>query len=240
MVSTSDYHAQNQGYDSSTYDSAYGAAPRRQDPNQLLMLPAPLSVSRMTPTSASTSSAALSKSSEEGGYGSDVGSQHQRLISPQEGYAYSEDYDASPPAGSQYSQQSPFDARVSRTAVSNNAVYRQSSANQYTVETQQSYTYSQPQAAGYESQQQFTYTTEPEELPTAASRSRSRGVSLVDNGPVQSSGGVRRISRQTRRSSTQVPVQNQNRYSRGNSMPMPQNYSNLPPGAAPPQPGYGY
>lgn len=240
MVSTSDYHTQNQGFDSSTYDSGFAGAPRRQDPNQLLMLPAPLSVNRMTPTSASTSTAALSRSSEEGGYNSDIGS-HQRLISPQEGYTYGEDYDASPPPASQYAQQLPFDARVSRTAVSNNAVYRQSSANQYTVETQHGYAYSPPQAAGYDDQQQFPYTTEPEEVSSAAAaRSRSRGVSLVDNGPVQTSQGVRRVSRQPRRASTQAPTQNQNRYSRGNSMPMPQQYGNLPPGAAPPQSGYGY
>lgn len=243
MVSTSDYHAQSQGFDSSTYDSAYAAAPRRQDANQLLMLPAPLSVSRMTPTSASTSTAGLSRSSEEGGYNSDIGS-HQRLIpTPQEGYAYSEEYDNSPPAGNQYSQQSPFDARVSRTAGANNAVYRQSSANQYTVEMQTTYGYSQPQAAGYdEQQQQFPYTMEPEELSSAASaaaaRSRSRGVSLADNGPVPAPGGVRRVSRQPRRSTSQVPAQNQNRYSRGNSVPMPQHY--LPPGAAPPQSGHGF
>ncbi|KIP04155.1 glycosyltransferase family 2 protein [Phlebiopsis gigantea 11061_1 CR5-6] len=226
MVSTSDYHHQNQGYDTSTFDSGVATAPRRQDPNQLLMLPAPLSVNRMTPTSASTSTGALSRSSEEGGYNSDIGSQQQRLISPQEGYAYSEEYEPSPPAASQYVQQSPFDARVSRTAVSNNAVYRQSSANQYT-------------------HQQFSYTNEPEEISAhpseAAARRGSRGVNLVDNGPIQTSQGVRRISRQTRRSTAQAPTQNQNRYSRGNSMPMPQQqYGNLPPGAAPPQQGYGY
>lgn len=236
MVSTSDYHAQTQGYDSSTMESAYAAAPRRQDANQLLMLPAPLSVSRATPTSASTSTAGLSRSSEEGGYASDIGSQQQRLISsPQDGYSY-EEYDAA-------STQSPFDARVSRTAGANNAVYRQSSANQYTVETQNPYGYSQPHTVGYDDQQQFPYTTEPEEQlsspPAAAGWARSRGVSLADNGPVPAPGGVRRISRQTRRSTSQVPPQqNQNRYSRSGSVPLPQSY-NLPPGAAPPQ-GYGY
>ena len=261
MVSSSDYHAQGQAYDSSTYDSAYTAAPRKQDPNQLLMLPAPLSVSRMTPTPASTSTGGLSRSSEEGGYTSDLGSQQQRLIS-QEGFTYSEEYDTPPSTShaTQYVQQSsPFDARVSRTAGANNAVYRQSSANHYTVETvyqqspphvvetYQTYTYSQPQTTTtttYEvEQQQFPYSSEPEEAPAAAGgRSRSRGVSLADNGPVPGPGGVRRVSRQTRRSTSQVPPQqNQNRYSRGNSMPMPQQYNaNLPPGAAPPQPGAGY
>ena len=98
-----------------------------------------------------------------------------------------------------------------------------------------SYSYSQPQSAVYEGDQhQFPYTSDPEELAAAGGRSRSRGVSLADNGPVPAPGGVRRISRQTRRSTTQVPAQqNPNRYSRGNSVP-------LPPGAAPPQPGTGY
>lgn len=236
MVSTSDYHTQQQGYDSSTYDSAFAAAPRKQDPNQLLMLPAPLSVSRVTPTSASTSTAGLSKSSEEGGYNSDLGSQHQRLIpSPPEGYGYSEEYETPAP-------QSPFDQRVSSAASANNGVYRQSTAYQQAVETYNPYGYSQPHTVGYDAQQQqFPYTTEPEEQPaqSSAAASRQRGVSLVDNGPVSSSGGVRRISRQTRRSTTQVaPQQNQNRYSRGGSVPMPN--QQLPPGAAPPQSGYGY
>jgi chitin synthase len=260
MVSSSEYQAQGQGYDTSTYDSGYGAPPRRQDPNQLLMLPAPLSVTRTTPTSASTSTAGLSRSSEEGGYASDIGSQQQRLISP-EGYPRSEEFET-PPVGHHYAQQgSPFDARVSRTAGANNAVYRQSSTNQYTVETvyhqspsnhqhsaeTYSYSYSQPQSTVYDGEQhQFPYTSDPEELPAApsaaAGRSRSRGVSLADNGPVPAPGGVRRIPRQNRRSTSQVPPQqNPNRYSRGGSVPMPQQYnSSLPPGAAPPRPGGGY
>ncbi|GJE89689.1 glycosyltransferase family 2 protein [Phanerochaete sordida] len=235
IISTSDYHTQQQGYDSSTYDSAYAAAPRKQDPNQLLMLPTPLSVSRTTPASASTSSAGLSRSSEEGGYNSDLGSQQQRLIpSPQDGYGYSEEYEVP-------SSQSPFDQRVSRVATASNGVYRQSSAYNYPGETYNPYGYSQPHTAGYDAQQQqqFPYTAEPEELvASAGGQSRQRGVSLVDNGPVSTS-GVRRISRQTRRSTAQVsPQQNQNRYSRSGSMPMPSQH--LPPGAAPPQGGYGY
>ncbi|THH01230.1 hypothetical protein EW026_g1461 [Hermanssonia centrifuga] len=179
MVSTADYHAQAQGYDTaSTLDSAYAAVPRRQDANQLLMLPAPLSVSRMTPTSVSTSSGGLSRSSEEGGYGSDMGSAHQRLISPQEGYTYHEEYEV--PSGGQYTQQvSPFEARVSRTAGANNGVLRQSTVSQYTVETQGPYSYPQAPVIGYDDQQQVPFSTEPEEYPAApspaAGRSRSRG-----------------------------------------------------------------
>lgn len=235
LATTSDYHTQTQGYDTSTYDSAYGNPPRRTDPNQLLMLPAPLSVSRTTPTSASASAstAGLSRSSEEGGYASDIGSSQHRLVASSPEGQYPDDYDS--PMSNQYSPQStPFDARVSRTAGANNAIYHRTSANYYPVETQSPYGYARPQTAGYDDPQQFPYTTEPEEYPAApqaaARQSRSRGVSLADNGPVPVPGGVRRVSRQpNKRPTSQVPPQN--RYSRGSS---------LPPGAMPPQPGYGF
>ncbi|KAI0814846.1 chitin synthase-domain-containing protein [Irpex lacteus] len=222
MVSTSDYHAPTQGYETSTHDSAYVGSPRRNDPNQLLMLPAPLSVSRMTPTSASVSTAALSRSSEEGGYGSDIGSSHQRLIQGSQEGQY-DDYDGSP-GSSAYSpppQVSPFEQPPRQS--------RQSTAGYYGMDPQVPHAYPQQQA--------YTpYTAEPEELPNvpqaAAGRahSRTRGVSLADNGPVPGPGGVRRVSRQpNKRPTSQAPPAN--RYSRNSS---------LPPGAAPPQNTYGY
>ncbi|KAH9934076.1 chitin synthase-domain-containing protein [Epithele typhae] len=79
MVSTPEYSPQQ--FDQSTYESSYASSPRpRHDSSgQVLMLPTPLSVGRpgaaQTP---SVSTVALSRSSEEGGYTSDVGS-HQRL-----------------------------------------------------------------------------------------------------------------------------------------------------------------
>lgn len=59
-----------------------------------------------------------------------------------------------------------------------------------------------------------------------------RGVRLTDSGPVPGPDGVRRVSRPTgRRPTSQAPTQN--RYSRSSTA------FSLPPGAAPPQPGYG-
>lgn len=221
MVSTSDYHAPTQGYETSTYDSAYASPPpRRSESNQLLMLPAPLSVNRTTPTSASASTGALSRSSEEGGYGSDIGSSHQRLIPGSQEGQYMDDYDVSSPGSAQYlNQTSPFETPGSSRPG------RQSSTSYYSGEVQS------PQAYP----QQFPYMAEPEELPNvpqpAAGRnqSRTRGISLADNGPVPGPGGVRRVSRQpNKRPTSQAPTSN--RYSRNSS---------LPPGAAPPQP-HGY
>lgn len=236
-------------YDNATYDSsqASSAAPRtRSDSNQLLMLPAPLAVSNRnalttTATQASSSTTFLSRSSEDG-Y-SEVGS-HQRLV-PSPGHdSYTDEYD-SPPIASRYQQPqtaSPFQDRVSRAATQNAGVLRQATLSQYPGETHNPYGY-QPQ--GYESP--VAYTAEPDELPNipstappvASPYSRTRGISLADNGPVPGPEGVRRVSRQpNKRPSSQAPPPppNQNRYSRSSSSP----YSNLPPGAAPPQPGYGY
>jgi len=58
---------------------------------------------------------------------------------------------------------------------------------------------------------------------------RPRGVQLTDTGPTSGSDGVRRVSRSQGRRASQTP--NQNRYSRNSAV------INLPPGAAPPQPG---
>jgi chitin synthase len=205
------------------------------------MLPAPLAVTRnaltTTSTQASASTTVLSRSSEDG-Y-SEVGSQ-QRLV-PSPGHdSYTEEYDTPPVAARYQSQQSgsPFQDRVSRTATQNAGVLRQATTSQYPGETQNPYSY---QMSGYESP--VAYTAEPDELPNvpatahpvASPYNRSRGISLADNGPVPGPEGVRRVSRQpNKRPTSQAPPQN--RYSRSSSSP----YPNLPPGAAPPQPGYGY
>ncbi|KAI0640218.1 glycosyltransferase family 2 protein [Trametes polyzona] len=222
----SDYQTpQPPQFDQSTYESSYSGGQRpRMDSNQVVVLPAPLSVNRPNngvPTP-SVSTVALSRSSEDG-YNSDIGSQ-QRLVSPQE--SYNEEYDG------RY-QQSPnnFEARVSRTG----GVLRQGTmSNQFPGETQNPYTYS-PQTAGFDDPQ-VPFVTDGEELPPPMpnANQRARGISLSDNGPVPGPGGVRRVSRQQgRRPTSQAqPAQNPNRYSRS--------YGNLPPGAAPPQQGYGY
>lgn len=258
MVSTNETYPPNQPqqqFDASTYDSSYASGGQqrpRHDSNQLLMLPAPLGRGSGVSATLSPSTTIHSPPSEEG-YVSDVGSQQRLVHTPssahQEQYGYQEDYENPlPPVPQQ------FDARISRTAGANSGVLRQSTVGQYQVETQNPYGYSQPQSAatgGYEHYQ--GYTAEPEELPSGSaspqpassqrphSRSRqsrgSRGISLADNGPVPApDGGVRRVSRQGRRPTSQVPPQN--RYSR--STPSPFGNGSLPPGAAPPQPGYGY
>ncbi|KAI0789465.1 chitin synthase-domain-containing protein [Abortiporus biennis] len=241
MVSTADTHPlppPPQQFDSSTYESSYATSNQRprHDSNQLLMLPAPLSVSQQRP--GTTTSAATFDRSSEDGYASDIGSQQRLVPSPQsDPYGYPDDYESG-----RYSQQqqSPFEARVSRTAGANSGVLRQSTATQYAVETANPYGFPQAQSAGYDGH--IPFTSEPDELPGVPapaappqpSRSRSRGISLADNGPVPGPEGVRRVSRQTRRPTSQVPQQN--RYSRSSPSP----YGNLPPGAAPPQQGYGY
>jgi len=249
LVSSTTDHAPQQQFDSSTYDSSYvstGQRPR-YDSNQLLMLPAPLGANRTpaTATTASTSTTMLnSRSSEEGGYTSDVGSQQRLVPSPPQDSYYPEEYDsppvtryASPPP---VSPSSPFEARVSRTAGMNSGVLRQGTGHQYpAVETQ--YPYSYQGGSGYD-QPSVPFYSEPEALPgipasppPIAPNNRTRGISLADTGPVPGPEGVRRVSRQpNKRPTSQAPPQN--RYSRSSPSP----YTNLPAGAAPPQPGYGY
>lgn len=145
----------------------------------------------------------------------------------------------------QYSQQAysqepnAFEARVSRTARSQSGVLRQATvSSQFPGETQNPYGYSQPQSVYDEAQSYVPFATEPEDMsgvPPMSGPSRARGISLADNGPVPGPGGVRRVSRQTgKRTSSQAPPQN--RYSRSSPSP----YASLPPGAAPPQSGFGY
>ena len=217
---------QPQQFDQSTYESSYSSGPpppraRHDSSGQVLMLPTPLSVGRTVPaTTPSVSTVALSRSSEDG-YNSDIGSQ-QRLVSPQE-------------SSEEYERSTNFEARVSRSG----GVLRQSTVSaQYPAETQNMYQYS-PQTAGYDDPSAPFVTDSPDELPLTPpnyARGPGRGVSLADNGPVPGPGGVRRVSRQQGRRPTSQALQaqqpNQNRYSR--------TYTNLPPGAAPPQAGQGY
>lgn len=228
MVSTSETFPQP--FDASTYESSPTGRPR-YDSNQLLMLPAPLSVTRTPGANTNASTAVLSRSSEEGYAMSDSGSQ-QRLVPspPQDGY-YPDEYESPGRYTPQSPQTSPFEQRVSRTAGANSGVLRNSSQHQYPIEVHNNpFSYEQPHVP---------YTAEPDELPhspqlsSAAAASRTRGISLADNGPVPGPEGVRRVARQSnRRSQSQAPAPQQNRYSRSS-------FPALPPGAAPPQPG-GY
>ncbi|CCM02263.1 uncharacterized protein FIBRA_04346 [Fibroporia radiculosa] len=254
-LSSTDYQVQQQ-IDSDTNESSGAPPPRpRKDTNQLLMLPAPLSVNRNvgTATTASVSTSGVSRSSEEGNT-SEFGSSSHKLV-PQD---FQEEYASgsySPPSTAQqyrqqfnqqshqqFPQQQPyspqsasFDARISRAASSNNGALRQSTVpSQYPGETFNPYSYT---GSGYIDEPQIPFvSSDPEEMPSPPrpAPTRSRGVSLADNGPTPGPGAVRRVSRQARRTSTQPPPQN--RYSRSSITP----YGNLPPGAAPPQSGPGY
>ncbi|EMD32671.1 glycosyltransferase family 2 protein [Gelatoporia subvermispora B] len=270
FISTADTNQPTTYSDQNTYESSTAPTPRqRHDSNQLLMLPAPLAANRGvagSATSASVSTTALSRSSEEDST-SDIGSAQRLVSSPQDMYAsqgdhqspFSEQYYAAQQhpqqsyqqhyaqqQHSQYSQQAyaqdpnAFEARVSRTARSQSGVLRQGTvSSQFPGETHNPYGYSQPQSVYDEAQSHIPFSTEPEDMssvPPLTGPSRARGISLADNGPVPGPGGVRRVSRQTgRRTSAQAPPP-QNRYSR----PTPSPYTNLPPGAAPPNTGYGY
>lgn len=229
MASTSDINhpPSNGGPDSSTSESSPSApysARQRHDSNGPLVLPAPLSSTRILASAASASSVGMSRSSEEITYASDMGSiSNQRLVSsPQDQYN-----DYSEPPVPRYPQ---FDTQVARTAGTNGGVLRNTTvSSHYPGETQNPFRVSEAQAVAYDDQ--YGYTTEPEEMPPhIANQRQSRGVSLSDNGPVPGPDGVRRVARPTsRRPTSQAP---QNRYSRSSYV--------LPPGAAQPQPGAGY
>ena len=221
MASTSDINHPPSGPDSLTSESSpsvpYGAT-QRHDSTGPLVLPPPLTTSRVL---ASASTVGMSRSSEDVTHMSDVGSvSNQRLVpSPQDQYSdYSE---------TQVPRYPQFDVQVARAAGTNGGVLRNATiSNHYPGETQNPFRPSEVQAAAYD-EQYGGYTTEPEEhIP---GQRQSRGVSLSDNGPVPPPEGVRRVAR-PRRPPSQTP---QNRYSRSSTF-------NLPPGAAPPQPGSGY
>lgn len=227
MASTSDINhpPSNWGPDSSTSESSpsvpYGAR-QRHDSNGALVLPAPLSTNRILASAASASSVGMSRSSEDVTYASDMGSiSNQRLVSSPQDDVYSETHVP------RYPQ---FDAQVARAATTNGGVLRNPTlSSHYPGETQNPFRGSEVQAVAYDDQ--YGYTTEPEEFSSyIPSQRQSRGVSLSDNGPVPGPDGVRRVAR-PRRPTSQTP---QSRYSRSSTG------FNLPPGAAPPQPGTGY
>ncbi|EPQ60084.1 hypothetical protein GLOTRDRAFT_108791 [Gloeophyllum trabeum ATCC 11539] len=252
-VSTAEtFQPPSQAYDSSTYnDSNYSGGQRpRYDSNQLLMLPAPLAVNQnkpMPPTPATTSSSltAGARSSDETYSGpSDAYGSNQRLtpISPQSDQQYDnqEDPYAHLPSPMARYQGPGFESAVQRAAGNNGVLRSTTVSSQHPGETFNPYYNAQPQAVGYEDQQYQGYSAEPEEMlagssslpPPPPPNPRSRGVSLMDRGPVSGPDGVRRVSRpQGRRPTSQAPPQN--RYSRS------QYPNNLPPGAAAPQPNYG-
>lgn len=213
-------------YDATTVESSHhtqGSGSRsRHDSQQLLMLPAPLSVNRPSPSPKSVSR--LSRTSEDAG---GPESSRQRLISsPQsvdERYGYdTPDNSSSMPLSPRYT--SPTSAESS-----NNSALR---PTRNSVETNPFvYSNSQRMMPEYD---RVSPTADSEEhtpgnfTPSPSSQShtrRARGFSLTDNGPVPGPDGVRRVAR--KRQSQQSPPQN--RYSRGSTY--------LPPGAAMPQPG---
>jgi chitin synthase len=232
MASTSDINhpPSNGGLDSSTSESSPSApysARQRHDSNGPLVLPAPLSSTRILASAASASSVGMSRSSEEITYASDMGSiSNQRLVSSPSDQ-YNDVYSESP--APHYPQ---FDAQVARTAGTNGGVIRNTTLSSHPGETQNPFRASEAQAVAYDDQY-GGYSTEPEEMPPhIPNRRQSRGVSLSDNGPVPGPDGVRRVAKPTsRRPTSQAP---QNRYSRSSTA------HTLPPGAAPPQPGTGY
>ncbi|KAJ7820205.1 glycosyltransferase family 2 protein [Mycena leptocephala] len=213
------------GPDSSTIESgSYNAAPApaprpRHDSAALLMLPTPLAVSRHTTASASTNamssttSVGFGRSSEEG-FGFDANTSAQYLIPSPQSAVVDTWSDSSMPPRESYGGRPSLDTPPS-------------SANPFMARGSPVY-------------------DEPDSEVSPVMRNAAgvgaggggggprggRGVSLTDSGPVPGpEGGVRRVARQSaRRPTSQVP---QNRYSR-NSMGF-----SLPPGAAPPQSGYG-
>lgn len=226
MASNSDVN-HNGGLDSSTTESTpsvpYASGTRsRHDSNGLLTLPAPLYASKNPTSVTPASSAAMSRSSEDVVYSDGGSTSNQRLVStPQDQYIDS--YTESP----RYPQ---FDAHVARAG---GVLRNQTISSQYPGETQNPFR-SEPHVATYDDQH-GGYSAEPEDMspPPVPSKYQQggRGVSLSDNGPVPGPEGVRRVARPSvRRPTSQAP---QNRYSRSSTA------FNLPPGAAPPQPGYG-
>jgi chitin synthase len=222
MASNSDVN-HNGGVDSSTTESTpsvpYAPGTRsRHDSNGPLTLPAPLYASKNPISSAS------SAASEDVVYSDGGSTSNQRLVStPQEQYIDS--YTESPTP--RYPQ---FDAHVARAG---GVLRNQTISSQYPGETQNPFR-SEPHVATYDDQH-GGYSAEPEDMspPPVPSKHQQggRGVSLSDNGPVPGPEGVRRVARPSvRRPPSQAP---QNRYSRSSTA------FNLPPGAAPPQPG-GY
>jgi chitin synthase len=211
----------SQGFDASTMESfanAGGSRPR-YDSNQLLTLPAPLALNR--PATYGGSSSSVTRSSED--VHSDQSSSHHRLVSSPT--TEQPDYGAS--ASTPSRRASPGRGHQSARATSNHGTARQAIAQTPFPGEANPFQSSQENYHGVEQDVGSSASPSP-----SGRRSRARGVSLSDNGPVPPPDGVRRVSRPARR--TSQPPQ-QNRYSRTTSL-----YASLPPGAAPPNPNGGH
>lgn len=221
MVSTTE--RDSRGYDATTLESSnytQGSGSRsRHDSQQLLMLPAPLSVNR--PSLPPMSGSRLSRTSEDAG-GPD--SSRQRLISsPQsteDRYGYdTPEQSPSMPSSSRYASPTSTESNHGAVQPTRNA----GETNPFVHSNSQRMT---------QEYDRIPFSAEPEEYhpgnytPSPSSQSqtqKAKGISLTDNGPVPGPDGVRRVAR--KRQSQQSPPQN--RYSRGSTY--------LPPGAAMPQ-----
>lgn len=211
------FHPPSAGFDTSTLDSATFSAPRqRHDSNTLLMLPAPLAVNRGPMSSAASSTAGVSRSSEDVAYSDNGSGSNLRLVASPHSLEHYSDNDHSP--GRRYTNTPPppppHDRPNTRSSMS------------MSHETSGSSNGGNPF---------YTTTTSPQpyEESDEAYRAGGRGVRLTDSGPVPGPEGVRRVARPAgRRPTSQAPPQN--RYSRNSTV-----YS-LPPGAAAPQTGGGY
>ena len=207
----------SQGFDASTMESlANAGGPRpRYDSNQLLTLPAPLALNR--PATTSGSSTCVARSSED--VYSD-NSSYQRL---------------GPSPASNTSEQLVEDSYGASTSAPPR--HRSPSRSRRTHRQTTSPTPFPGEGANpFQSNHDNYYGADHDIVSSSSSspsggQARARGVSLSDNGPVPPPDGVRRVSRPSGRRTSQPP---QNRYSRTTSL-----YSNLPPGAAPPNPNGG-
>ncbi|KAF8079227.1 glycosyltransferase family 2 protein [Lyophyllum atratum] len=210
--------------DNSTIDTSFNTQRQRYDShsNTLLMLPAPLAVNR--PGMSSSSTVGMSRSSEDA-YVSDSGSNpYQRLIpSP-----HSADHDSSESSGT---IATPTQRLISPTSNADFPRIQQMSPdphNPFRPVVTSPVSYDDPS-------QPYSPDYSEDSGPNANRMSSGRGVRLTDSGPVPGPEGVRRVSRPTgRRPTSQAPqATNPNRYSRNSTA------FTLPPGAAPPQPGWG-
>ncbi|KAL0574932.1 Chitin synthase, class 3 [Marasmius crinis-equi] len=214
LVSNSDYHqASTMGFDTSTVDSAAFSPRQRHDSNALLMLPAPLAVTR-NPMSSASSVGGPRSSEDISDNGSGNGSHSNLRLAP----SLQSHSDMESPHPRYPSPGGPYDTPTARSSSASNPFYSQLQAT-----SPVSYEESTPmvfgQGGGNESDSESPYRG-------------GRGVRLTDGGPVPGPDGVRRVSRQGgRRQSTQN--QPQARYSRNSGA------FGLPPGAAPPTPGGG-
>ncbi|KAJ7056919.1 glycosyltransferase family 2 protein, partial [Mycena amicta] len=244
LASNSDNNHPPSGVDSSTMDSAnnYLPAPRaRHDTNAVLMLPTPLAVSRTT-THSGSSGPTSSTSSVSGGGAIARTSEEAFVTSPQSASVdmWVDSFDAAPPAVNNSRSPPPRPPREN---------YRRSMDGTPPSSANPFIRGGSPASPG-------TYDEPPPSAYGGGGMSQAmRGVQLTDSGPVPSAdgGGVRRVARNSRRPTSQVPVsaggqgqqqqqsptspqsQNQNRYSRNSGTGWV-----LPPGAAPPQPQQQY